>query len=302
MNENYYFPKIPITWRPWIGALRLKSISASLSPPLCAVALVWLFNGAVDLLIVLTCVLSAYSIQMGTNLVNEAFDDAKGCDRNDRKGDIRIVQRGIVTRKQAHIAGVCFFIIAIILGLSLILKGGMPILSILFFSVLMGYIYTAGPFSLAYSGLSDIVLIVFFGILYTSSAFYLQTGYWSFDALLAGLQQGFLVTNILNTNNMRDCEGDARVNKRTLVVRFGKRFACAELAICSLLPFVIQLYWIWYSIATQLVWIAFPFALHNVIAAYEDTSPERCHELHKKSGMLQLLFSVLFAIGMRLSV
>src|SRR5690606_9257928 len=52
--------------------------------------------------------------------------------------------------------------------------------------------------------------------------YYVQAGGLTGDALLAGIPIGLLAANILVVNNYRDMETDARAQKRTLVVRFGR--------------------------------------------------------------------------------
>jgi 1,4-dihydroxy-2-naphthoate octaprenyltransferase len=46
---------------------------------------------------------------------------------------------------------------------------------------------------------------------------------------------GLLAANILVANNYRDAETDARAGKKTLVVRFGRRFAIWQYALSALI-------------------------------------------------------------------
>ncbi|MFA5057859.1 MAG: UbiA family prenyltransferase, partial [Opitutaceae bacterium] len=71
----------------------------------------------------------------------------------------------------------------------------------------------------------DVFVFVFFGLIAVCVTFYVQAGRVSVDAVLASVAVGALTTNILLVNNYRDAGTDAKAGKRTLVVRFGKRFA-----------------------------------------------------------------------------
>ena len=57
------------------------------------------------------------------------------------------------------------------------------------------------------------------------ATYFVQAGRVTIDALLAAVPIGLLTANILVVNNYRDVETDAATGKRTLVVRFGRKFA-----------------------------------------------------------------------------
>jgi len=84
--------------------------------------------------------------------------------------------------------------------------------------------YTAGPFPLAYNGLGDVFVLVFFGWVAVVFSFYLQTGYFDSYAFVAGTSVGLGAINILVLNNYRDRENDKNSNKRTSIVLFGETF------------------------------------------------------------------------------
>ena len=73
---------------------------------------------------------------------------------------------------------------------------------------------------LAYKGLGDIFVILFFGVIAVGGVYYLHTLKFDGAAIVAGLQVGFLATVLLAINNLRDVEEDRKANKKTLAVRF----------------------------------------------------------------------------------
>jgi len=107
----------------------------------------------------------------------------------------------------------------------LVIEGGWELLPIGIVSLACALAYTGGPYPLGYNGLGDVFVFLFFGLVAVGATYYVQTSALPGDVLWVGAAIGLLATNILVVNNYRDVETDARAGKRTLVVRFGKRFA-----------------------------------------------------------------------------
>jgi 1,4-dihydroxy-2-naphthoate octaprenyltransferase len=163
----------------------------------------------------------------------------------------------------------------------------------------MGYAYTAGPFPLAYKGLGDLFVILFFGLVAVGGMFYLQAGDLTLGALILGLQVGFHATVLIAINNLRDVEGDRKVNKRTLAVRFGKKFVRKEIWFLLLAPFILSLYWgyeghFW---AFLLPWSVLPLALKlGKLLQNTEPSPEYNKFLGQAAG-IHLLFGIFTSVG-----
>ena len=149
---------------------------------------------------------------------------------------------------------------------------------------------------MAYKGLGDLFVILFFGLVAVAGLVYLQTGQWRQESFVLGLQIGFHCTVLIAVNNLRDVEGDAKVNKKTLPVRFGKKFARTEIAF---LCFGLLLYWkqrgySWFCLLPVLV---LPLAL-KLIRGIQMTEPGPIYNrfLGQAAG-LHLLFGVLLSVG-----
>jgi len=92
--------------------------------------------------------------------------------------------------------------------------------------------YTGGPWPLAYHGLGELFVFVFFGLVAVTGTYYVQALQISPDAIFAGAGLGAFSTAVLVVNNLRDRETDAVANKRTLAVRMGDKFSAVEYAAC----------------------------------------------------------------------
>jgi 1,4-dihydroxy-2-naphthoate octaprenyltransferase len=140
-------------------------------------------------------------------------------------------------------ATVAVFAAAFLLGLGLIHWGGPWMLVVGVASILSGLAYTGGPWPLGYHGFGDLFVFIFFGLVAVNFTYFVQAGAFSGSAILAGTSIGLLGSNILLVNNYRDAETDAVARKRTLVVRFGRRFAriqfAASLAGALLIPLLL---------------------------------------------------------------
>ena len=85
-----------------------------------------------------------------------------------------MTQSGLILPKTVLKAGFFCFALALLSGIPLIMHGGWPLLCVLVLSISFGYLYTGGPFPLAYHGLGDLFAFIFFGMLATVTAYYLQ--------------------------------------------------------------------------------------------------------------------------------
>lgn len=274
---------------PWIMAARPKTLSASLAP----VAVGTCLANHIDWFICMSVLFSALMIQIGTNLINDALDFKKGADTKARLGPTRVTSSGLLSANQVLAGGFLAFALAMVIGLPLILKGGIPILILMLGCCGLGYIYTGGPLPLAYCGLGDIFSFTFFGIVLTGVSNYLQTMEISSQAVCAGVQMGLFSTVMLGINNLRDISEDTQTKKLTLAVRFGKTFARIEITFLAIVPFILNLFFE----TPWTTWLAFPLALVLVSKVWKE-EPGPAYNIYLAiGGLLQMGFGILFVLG-----
>jgi 1,4-dihydroxy-2-naphthoate octaprenyltransferase len=166
---------------------------------------------------------AAVLIQVTTNFANDWFDARHGADGPDRLGPARLSAQSASAAAAIGRGPIVVVAGAAVAGLYLVWHGGWPVLLIGVVSLTCAVAYTGGPFPLAYHGLGDVYVLVFFGPVAVGGTYLLQRGTLPAAVLLASLPVGLLATAILMVNNLRDVDGDARAGKRTLAVRFGRR-------------------------------------------------------------------------------
>jgi 1,4-dihydroxy-2-naphthoate octaprenyltransferase len=271
----------------WILASRPKTLSASVVPVLVGTALA----RPVHWVPFVCALLGAIFIQIGTNLINDALDFKRGADTAERLGPMRVTQAGLLSPDVVlHGSYVCFFLAALC-GIPLIIRGGWPIVVIGFTSIAAAYAYTGGPYPLAYHGLGDLFVLIFFGFVAVGGSYYVQRLELHSSAIIAGFAVGCLAVVLLAINNLRDVQSDRASGKKTLVVRFGEEFGRAEIVVCALLPFAAVL-----LMANVIVLIAFPLAVYVCVCVFRAKGGElnRCLAI---AGALQWAFGLLFVVG-----
>jgi 1,4-dihydroxy-2-naphthoate octaprenyltransferase len=282
----------------WLLAARPKTLSAAIVPVLIGSALAAHEPTAITWWVFVCALIGAVLIQIATNFINDALDFKKGADTGERLGPIRVTQAGLLTAETVMRAAWVCLVLAAICGIPLIYRGGWPMLIVGLVSIFMAYGYTGGPFPLAYHGLGELFVILFFGFIAVGGTFYVHSLQLTQAALLAGYAAGALATVLIVINNLRDVEGDRRSNKRTTVVRFGEAFARTEIVIFALSPFIAiaVVAWIQNRWSYLVTLAALPLAIMVIVRVMRSHGVElnRCLAL---AGALQWAFGILFVIG-----
>jgi 1,4-dihydroxy-2-naphthoate octaprenyltransferase len=215
----------------WFLAVRPKTLVAGVVPVAVGSA-VALREGRFHPLVAFAALVGALFLQVGTNLANDYYDFKRGADTAERLGPPRATQQGWLKPSSVLAGALACFGAAFLVGLYLVRVGGLPIVVIGLASIIAGLAYTAGPFPLAYHGLGDVFVLVFFGFVAVGGTHFVQAQTVSSVSLWAALPVGLLGVALLAVNNIRDAKTDAAAGKRTLVVRLGTRFGRAEWLAC----------------------------------------------------------------------
>ncbi len=213
--------------------MRPRTLPAAVAPVIVGSALAWragAFSGTASLL----CLAFALFVQIGANFANDYYDFVHGADTHERVGPVRAVAAGLVSPAVMRRAMALAFGVAFAVGLTLIAWGGWWLVAVGVASIASALAYTGGPYPLGYHGLGDLFVFLFFGLVAVGVTYAVQAGHLTAASVLAGAAMGALATNILLVNNYRDAATDAKAGKRTVVVRFGKRYALAQFAAAHL--------------------------------------------------------------------
>jgi 1,4-dihydroxy-2-naphthoate polyprenyltransferase len=288
-----------VSWKIWVKTARPFSLTASVTPILVGTALAG-YDGTFHLLGFLAALCASLFLQIGANYFNEYFDYRYGLDSPESLGSSTVIFRHEMTATQVLAGGVGSFVIAAALGLVLIFTSGPAIILFGIAGMAIAYFYSAKPFKFATRGLGDILVYLAMGLLMTWGAYYVQIPHWSWRVFAASVPVGFLVTAILNMNNVRDYQEDLAVQKRTLPVRFGQMFGQRFHAFLLMGSYVVVSLFVLFRllpIYSLAVWITFPLAFSNVRAVLTATDRRVFAIGIKRTSALHLQFGVMLALG-----
>jgi 1,4-dihydroxy-2-naphthoate octaprenyltransferase len=252
-------------------------------------------------------ILTTIGFQVLSNFANDYGDGIKGTDDN-RTGEKRLVASGAITPKQMKRAMVITAIITLVVALLLIYvsfgKDNFGY-SILFFglgiaSIAAAIKYTVGKSAYGYSGLGDVFVFVFFGLLSVVGSYFLFTKEIKITIFLPAFSIGLLSTAVLNLNNMRDRENDQKVGKNTMVVKMGAEFSKYYHYVLIIASFLFALLYtvIKFQNPIQFLFVIayIPLIKHILFVVKNKNEADLDGEL-KKVALSTFFFGILFGIG-----
>ena len=291
----------------WIAAARLRTLPLAFSSILLGTFLAS-FYGSFNPWVLVLCLLTTLLYQVLSNYANDYGDGVKGTDDN-RKGEKRSVASGVISANQmktavyivaalAFVSGTALSVLGTV-GLSMLTTGLFILLGIL--AIWAAIRYTVGDSAYGYKGLGDVYVLIFFGWLGVIGSFFLQAQSINYWIILPATAVGFLAAGVLNLNNMRDREEDAKNGKITLAVRFGEKKAKLYQAILILGALILTSVFVWHetqSIMGFLFLITLPILLNVLVKSIKAETPEQFDPLLKPLALGTLLFSITTGLGL----
>ncbi|HSP43494.1 MAG TPA: 1,4-dihydroxy-2-naphthoate octaprenyltransferase [Luteolibacter sp.] len=289
--------------RSCLLAARPKTLPAAIVPVWTGCVLAWTLKGAFDAWLAACTLLGALAIQVATNFFNDAIDHRKGADTAHRLGPQRVTASGLLSPLAVMAVAGLSLVIATLCGVVLYQARGWPIVAIGLPSLFLAYGYTGGPFPLAYRGMGEIFVILFFGFVAVAGTVFVQTGGWPQEAFLLGGQVGLLSALLISINNFRDREEDATTGKRTFAVRFGAKTAAALIWLEIKIAAFAGLLWLFYGmpqflLASLPVMLVGPRVIWVVLTRPPGPEYNRTLAL---AGMQLVLFAAVFHLAAALS-
>lgn len=283
----------------WLVGARLRTLPASVVPVAVGTAVA---VGRVDIIWwrVLAAGLVAVALQVATNFQNDYADGMRGTDDN-RVGPIRLVASGLATVSAVRRASLIVALIGGLGGFALAIAVGPELLVVGVASLAAGYFYTGGPRPYGYAGLGEVFVFIFFGLVATVGATYVQTEQVSALAVGASVPVGFLATSLLVVNNLRDLPTDTASGKNTLAVRWGDgptRVLYTGLIVASFVAIFAL------ALARPLALLAFgalPLAIGPIRQIGKEEVRESLIATLADTGRLQMSYGILLTLGLALS-
>ena len=292
----------------WISSFRLRTLPLSCCGIMTGTALVVAARHPVNLPIFIFSLLTALLLQLVSNLANDYGDMKKGTDTVDRLGPKRGMQNGLISFKQMQWAILLVGVLSILSGLILIILACCSFADVIAFialgliSLIAAITYTMGKHAYGYYGLGDLSVLTFFGYVGVMGSFYLQTHQFGLYSFLPATACGFLGVLVLNVNNMRDIEEDARNGKSTLAVRLGhKKARYYHLALLAGSLCCLSIFAFFYTRGNLLNWLfllALPLFYLNGHAVYSYKEPMQLQKQLGTAVKMNVFTLTLFTIGL----
>ena len=223
----------------WIGA-RPRTLVAAIVPALVGAS--WAGRNAISVPHSLLALVVAIALQIGVNYANDYFDGVGGVDTAARIGPRRLVASGLAPPRAVAAAAIVMVCIAAVAGIVLALLTTPWLIAAGALSVLALVLYSGGPKPYAASGLGEVAVFVFFGLVATCGTAFVQQDRLDASVLWLAVPVGLLACALLMVNNLRDIPTDSAVGKRTLAVRLGaqtsRTLLVAVVVIALILPTV----------------------------------------------------------------
>ena len=276
----------------WILGARPRTLPAAIAPVVVASALAgsdfnW-FRAALALKV-------GVWLQIGVNYANDYSDGVKGTDEN-RIGPTRLVASGLASAKAVKNAAFISFAIASIAGLWLSLLTSPLLILIGILAIAAAWGYTGGKNPYGYSGLGEVSVFTFFGLVATMGTYYVQTESLTVLSFIVAIPMGALSCAILEVNNIRDRAQDELVGKRTLAVRLGDRKARHLYVSLLVLAHVAAVATLVPTAMLTLLVAPMSFSISKLVLS--GASGKELIPALGRTGKLQLIFAILFALAL----
>lgn len=286
-------------------AARPKTLPAALAPILLGSGSAAACGGF-NLVPAILAALFALFAQIACNLANDLGDFKKGADNEKRLGPERATANGWLSPQQMLLATIASVMMACACGLGLVAFGGVWMLAVGALSVLVCLAYTLGPLPLAYHGLGDIFVVIFFGFVAVMFTAFTQMQAFPPFIWVVALACGLGADNILLINNLRDEATDRAANKQTTIVKFGKKFGVSlykfNFCFIFLSPLILRYGYGLQALCILLPMVVLPWTIAGTLKTlnnFED--PRELNLLLGKTVGTLLLYAFAQTVGLCLS-
>ncbi|MBQ0139168.1 MAG: 1,4-dihydroxy-2-naphthoate polyprenyltransferase [Kurthia sp.] len=218
---------------------RPHTLTATFAPVILGTVLA-LNDVTINWLLFIAMLVCGLFLQIATNLFNEYYDFKRGLDTADSVGiGGALVRHG--TKPSSVLAfALLLYALSIVIGVYICMNSSWWLVAIGVVGMLIGYLYTGGPYPIAYTPFGELFAGLCMGIGFILIAYFIQTGDVSMTSFLVSLPLGILVGGINMSNNIRDIKEDTIGGRKTLAILLGRKKAINVLAV----SFVISYLWI----------------------------------------------------------
>ena len=286
--------------REWLAGTRPRTLPAAVVPVLIGSGVAFGY-GRFSWWRALLALVVALALQVGVNFANDYSDGIRGSDEQ-RVGPVRLVAAGLAPPKRVLAAAAASFLVAGLAGLALAAVTSWWLLAVGAACIAAAWFYTGGPKPYGYSGLGEVFVFAFFGVVAVAGTAYVQMNALSWLGLAASAPAGLLACALLMVNNLRDIATDTLAGKRTLAVSLGDARSRLTYTLSLLLPFGFAALLAFFRPLTLITLLALPLARVPIRSVRAGASGPALIKALGETGRLQLAFGIAFTIGLAVHV
>ncbi|WP_010532309.1 1,4-dihydroxy-2-naphthoate polyprenyltransferase [Lentibacillus jeotgali] len=287
----------------WWRLLRPHTLTASFIPVFVGTMFA-LTSHNINLLLFLAMLLASILIQSATNMFNEYYDFVRGLDNEQSVGiGGTIVRDGISPKKVLGLA-LSFFGIAILLGVYICMESSWWIAVIGLICMLFGYLYTGGPFPIAYTPFGELFSGFFMGTVIIGISYYIQTEALTAPVIWMSIPVSIFIGAIMLSNNIRDLDGDKENGRKTVAILLGRKNAVRFLASMFIIAYLLTATYIFTGVLpiwSVLVFLSIKKAADVIRKFRGKTKPLEMMPAMAATGKTNTLYGLLLGVSLLVS-
>ncbi|MFD0918444.1 1,4-dihydroxy-2-naphthoate polyprenyltransferase [Saccharopolyspora rosea] len=281
----------------WIEGARIRTFPNAIAPVLVGTGAAAGVDGFDPVTAVLALAVSMLLI-IGVNFANDYSDGIRGTDA-DRVGPFRLVGSGAARPAAVRTAAWVCFGLAAVAGLAVVvLSGQWWLLAVGAACIAGAWFYTGGGRPYGYTGLGELAVFVFFGLIAVLGTMFVQAGKVSGFGIGAAVAVGSFSSAVLVANNLRDIPSDRVSGKRTLAVLLGDRDTRTLYVALALIPFLITVLIGLRNSWALLGFLALPLLIVPLRAVVGGAQGRKLIPAVRDTGFAMLVWSVVTAISL----
>ncbi|UOQ94209.1 1,4-dihydroxy-2-naphthoate polyprenyltransferase [Halobacillus shinanisalinarum] len=288
----------------WWRLLRPHTLTAAFVPVFVGTMLAAIDHGIHPGLFA-AMLLASILIQSATNMFNEYYDFVRGLDNENSVGiGGTIVRDGIHPRTVLTLA-ISFLVAATLLGVYICASSSWWVAVIGLVSMLLGYLYSGGPYPIAYTPLGELTAGIFMGTIIVGISYFIQSLSMTWEVVVISIPIAIFIGAINLSNNIRDRVGDAENGRKTLAILLGHHGAVRFLASSYTLAYGLTLIFI--AIGMLPIWslitlLSIRKAIQSIQEFAGEKSPLEMMPAMKATAITNTLYGLLLGVSLILQL
>lgn len=290
--------------KSWILETRPQFLILSFILAFLGTALAW-YQGDVTIWHALLAGIGLVLAHASVNVLNDYFDFRSGIDKATKRtpfsGGSGILPTKLLTPRQVLLLGITCFVLAVPVGIYFSIIKGWQLLPLLFLATFLIILYS--PFILKRPW-PEWAAGIGMGGLPILGMYFVQTGAYTWEAVIACVPSTLLVHNLLLLNEFPDIEADKIAKRRTLPIALGRKPSTIIYIIVNMAVYV----WIiaWVAAGVMPIWslltlLSLPLCIKAINGAIHNEEPDKLIPGMAANVMnilfLQLLLGIAYVIA-----